>query len=388
MTDPVARPTFYEGEVLPAADLVATVDYARNQVARHDRFLHSWGIASGLRFRSDKAATASGTPYVNVSLLAGVAKDGTGREIVVPDDVQLNPNDFQSEVSPLADPAAWYPVFLTGLDRAALGSSGLTGTCGGSGPTRVEETYSIVYRGPGSESAVADQPLPAIADAPDDGITSSWLILLGFVQWDSNINQFHAVKTEYGPDEVQPTYVGVNAAQVVSQSGSLLLATHPAGSKGDNPVMAMQIQEAAKDGKLVFGKLNPDGNVIPVLTVAANGDLTATGKLSGAVTPGSVQVQSGMAFDGVVLPLPLGIDAKDVTDGKIALHIHASLRMDNLQPPNVAADYIPFRYECRVDTDTRQVHCQVLWRNLTALANQILLPGFCDYTVIAAVPAS
>ena len=29
MTSAIARPTFYEGEILPAADLGATVDYAR-----------------------------------------------------------------------------------------------------------------------------------------------------------------------------------------------------------------------------------------------------------------------------------------------------------------------------------------------------------------------
>lgn len=48
MTAPVARPGFFEGEVLPAADLTATVDYAREQLARHARYAHSWEIVSGL----------------------------------------------------------------------------------------------------------------------------------------------------------------------------------------------------------------------------------------------------------------------------------------------------------------------------------------------------
>src|SRR4029077_13459655 len=155
-----ARPTFYEGEILPAADLIAAEDYSRNQMARHDRYLHSWGIASGLKFQSNKAATAVGTAYVTVTLTAGVAIDGTGREIVVPSDVQLNPNDFQSDGTPLPDPtfatdpklAIWYPVFLTGLDQVAPASAGLTGACGGSQATRIQETYSIVYGAPGSEN--------------------------------------------------------------------------------------------------------------------------------------------------------------------------------------------------------------------------------------------
>ncbi len=40
MSDTVVRPTFYEGEILPAADLIATVDSSRAQLARHERYVH------------------------------------------------------------------------------------------------------------------------------------------------------------------------------------------------------------------------------------------------------------------------------------------------------------------------------------------------------------
>ena len=42
------RPAFFEGQILAAADLTSAVDYGRAQVARHERYLHSWGIAEGL----------------------------------------------------------------------------------------------------------------------------------------------------------------------------------------------------------------------------------------------------------------------------------------------------------------------------------------------------
>ena len=42
------RPAFFEGQILAAADLTSAVDYGRAQAARHDRYLHAWGIAEGL----------------------------------------------------------------------------------------------------------------------------------------------------------------------------------------------------------------------------------------------------------------------------------------------------------------------------------------------------
>src|SRR6202030_3586148 len=97
MATPVTHPTFYEGEILPAADLVACVSYARGQLARHERYLHTWGIASGLAL---SAATVTGGSPV---LKAGIAIDGTGREVVVPADVTLDPADFESQVYPTND---------------------------------------------------------------------------------------------------------------------------------------------------------------------------------------------------------------------------------------------------------------------------------------------
>jgi hypothetical protein len=134
MTNPIARPTFYEGEILPAADLGATVDYARNQMARQSRYLHTWGIAAGLVLKDP------------ATLTAGIAIDGTGREIVVPADVQLDPTTFDVFVQP--DPTTLYPVYLSGVDQAAAPVSSLTGACGGSQPTSMQETYNITFGAP------------------------------------------------------------------------------------------------------------------------------------------------------------------------------------------------------------------------------------------------
>jgi len=372
MTTPIVRPTFYEGEILPASDLTATVDYARNQVARHSRYLHSWGISSGLTLKF-----ASG----NVTLSAGVAIDGTGREIVVPDDLQLDSTTF--DVFPQVDPSTLYPVFLNGVDQPAPPSSNLSGACGGAQSTAIQETYTISFGAPGSELQAAAQPAPSITDGPDGGVTGAWLILLGFVTWDDTKKQFTSVANFNKSSNVGPQYVGVNASQVISSSGSLLLATHPPAAPGANPVMGVQIQEASTGGQMVFGELGADGKLTPALTVKANGDVIATGQLKGAVTPGSMQVQSGIAFDGMILPLPVGIDPADAAAGKVTVHTHVTPHHESVNPP-VNHYYVPV--ECRVDTSTRRVHCSVIDPlNPPPFAR---IPAWCDYLVIVAVPAS
>jgi len=378
MSSAIARPTFYEGEILPAADLGATVDYARNQMARHSRDLHSWGIATGLEL------TASST---GVTLAAGLAIDGTGREVVVPADVLLDPTTFN--VFPQADPNTLYPVFLNGVDQAAPPSSGLNGACSGSQSTSMQENYAITFGSPGSELQVASQTPPAIADPPDGGVTGAWLILLGFVTWDATKSQFTKAVDFNPATNVGLQYVGVNASQVISQSGSLLLATHPPAAPATNPVVGVEIQEdPVTGGQLVFGKLGADGTITAkAFTVTAKGDVTATGQFKSVVQPGSTQVQSGIAFDGMILPLPAGVDATNVSAASVYMQV--SFHYEALTGPATFGTPVAFPLQCTVDSTTRQVNCRLRWYDAAGWATPpVDLPAPCDYIVIVAVPAA
>jgi hypothetical protein len=151
-------------------------------------------------------------------------------------------------------------------------------------------------------------------------------------------------------------------------------------------VMALEIHEQ-NDGELVFGKQNPDGSIAQVLTISSKGDITAAGKVTGAVTPGSVQVQSGIASDGMTLPLPIGIDPASVDAGKVTLFIHVTPHYEQPMGPTGGA-YFPVPYECRVD-DQRQIHCRLQWFDSNSITTSPqILPALCDYTVIASVAAS
>ena len=387
MSDTIARPTFYEGEILPATDLIASVDAARGQLARHERYVHRWGIVTGLRLKGTKTPDKNGVNYMAVSLTEGMALDGSGREIIVVGEVPLNPADFAFQVNGKKD--LWYPVFLSGRDENAASSSLLTGACTSSLPTQVKENYDISYGTPGAEQSLDEQTAPGITDGPADGVTSgAWLVLLGFVQWDPVRSLFIAVQDTNADGTVGRRYVGVNAADVVAGGGTLQLATHPTGSPDAKTVMALEIHET-NDGELVFGKQNPDGSVSSVFTVDSKGDLTISGKFTSAVKPGSIQVQSGIASDGIILPLPPGVTAADKAD----LHIEASLRLnldDYPRPPSalLADTWIVVPLECFVD-DFRQVHCRIRWMKIPmAVADMYEAAGLCDYTIVASVAAT
>src|SRR5215813_8174749 len=132
MSDTIERPRYLEGQILAAADLEAAQDHATNQLARHERALHDWGIATGLAL-TGTARTApppGGQSYKDVALGAGIVIDGTGREIVVPIDQPLSEAAFaQSNVSFGAAVDAWFPVYVIGHDVQA-GSVAIGAYCG------------------------------------------------------------------------------------------------------------------------------------------------------------------------------------------------------------------------------------------------------------------
>ncbi len=72
----MARPTFFDGERLSAADLSGVQDYGEQLRWLHSRALHDWGIFLGL-----DVTGAAGAASVSVD--AGYAVDRLGREVVL-----------------------------------------------------------------------------------------------------------------------------------------------------------------------------------------------------------------------------------------------------------------------------------------------------------------
>jgi hypothetical protein len=74
------RPSFFEGQYLGSADLMALVDYARDLQRAHGLGPHSWGIWVGL-----EVATQTSGSTVEAFVMPGVATDIYSRIIVVPE---------------------------------------------------------------------------------------------------------------------------------------------------------------------------------------------------------------------------------------------------------------------------------------------------------------
>ena len=75
------RPNYFNGRLLTAEDLEAEQSYFLGRGRSDNRWLHGWGVVFGL------AVTPSGDGGVAVE--PGLAIDGLGREIVVPERVEM-----------------------------------------------------------------------------------------------------------------------------------------------------------------------------------------------------------------------------------------------------------------------------------------------------------
>ncbi|WP_406631339.1 hypothetical protein [Amycolatopsis sp. WGS_07] len=375
MTGPL-RPVFHEGQVLAAADLAATVEHARGAAARHSRYLHDWGIADGLGLTTQpRTDPATNTRYVEVRVSPGFAVDGTGRELVVPEAVVLRESDFEAVNGadlPTTEP---YPVFLSAVDRTPAQSTRLDSCGATAGQSRVEESYQVLFGRLGDERLAADQQPPAAGSAPADPPVR-WLVLLGYVRWTAG----HFAGVEAKARGVAPRYAGVRADTVTARSGTLTLRTSPAVKQGQ-PAVVLSGEDPPS---LVFGLYQGNGSVSPLMTVAANGNLSIQGSFSGRISVGSTLVTSGTATDGMLLPLPSGITPEQVAGGQVVLHVQLTPRIPPLPAPS--ALYSPV--EATVDGD-RRVRCRV--RLFDAAATPAVVtekPGAVDFLVLAAVAAA
>lgn len=362
------RPAFFEGQVLAAADLTSTVEYGRAEIARHERYLHDWGIAGGLELTTQGKTNAAGNKYVEVTLEPGIAIDGTGREIIVPAPALLSPADFVRDNGASPKSGAYYPVLLQGTDSDAPAPPLVMGACGPAGqPTRTQEGYAIVFGGLGADLSLDEQQAPDVTAGPGPAAGQQpWQVLIGHVQWDTAITQFTDA------DGQGRRYAGVKADSVAARGGTLTLRAQPSPAPGQ-PVLRV-----GGDPPLTFG-LFKGGNVVdPRLTVSAQGDVTATGTIKGALTQGEIRVQSGTATDGLVIPLPQGITQDQVDRGAVILHLFLTPHTPQSGP---GTWYVPV--ECGVDAK-RQLSCQVMVGTGTSLSGS-LKPGAADYLMVATV---
>ncbi len=374
-------PVFQEGQILAASSLTAMIDYARGQLARHERYLHDWGIATGLALTESPNRDSSGNNFADITLSPGVAIDGYGAEIIVPSPYPLDYNDFQNQkiAASNADPNTWYPVFLQGQQQTTASSASTSGMCGPSQSAQTTLGYQVSFGRPGSETDVFAQVAPSDVTTGAGPAVSNWKILIGFVQWSGAALRFSHANNTNGTTSVK--YAGVLADTVRARGTTLTLATvAPAAMVVVDSVAGLQ-----------FGLQDPaSGKVNPVFSVSPQGDVKANGAITGTVPP-TAQFCSGTVSDGMLLPLPAGITEAQVTSAAVTLTTHLTPRYQGSRPAGFpVGDWTMLPLECRVDG--RYVRCRVRWSTSGSYPSNdpvhvIDLAGVCDYLVIA-TPAS
>jgi hypothetical protein len=377
------RPRFRDGQPLAAADLELMLDHARNRSARHDRALHTPGIALGLEITAtDLPMTFNGQTIKTKQLIvtAGIANDGNGNQLVLPADQPLPPTRFEDdigkgEVDTQSDPPGAtypYPVLLVAEDRDGPAPAFSADGCSpATGPNRVIEGVQIRIGRRGEETTLAAQqrlgPGGTLSEA------GPFRLLLGFVRFHPQLHRYVALESEL--NRIRPIRAGVRAADVVTTGDRLLIRLGEPAAPGQ-PALAL---ERANGGQLRFGRSTADGGIDPVISVTLAGAMT----LNGTFDPvprlvGTVRVQSGVATDGMPLPLPPGVTAKSVQDGEWTLHTQLTPRF-----PASTANSAFVVSRCDVDAD-RTVHCE-FWRITSGSATLTAVPASCSFLMIAAV---
>lgn len=383
MAEQPQRPRFRDGQPLAAADLELVIEHARNRDARHDRALHTPGIALGLQLRAeDVPMSFNGSTVVTkrLTVAAGIADDGNGAQIVLPADEPLPPEQFESdiggsvEVDPTAaipDASYPYPVLLTAYDRDGPAPAFSAEGCGAAtGPTRVIEDIQIRIGRRGEHlTLAAQQPLGPGGTLADAGL---FRLLLGFVVFHPGLHRYVQVLTEL--DQVRPRRAGVRAGEVVTADDRLLLRVGEPPAPGQ-PALVL---ESAAGGRMRFGRTTADGGVDEVLSVSTGGAVTVRGTIDPGLVVGTVRIQSGVATDGMPLPLPPGVAETDLQQGTVALHIQVTPRFP---PADLGQAFAVVR--CDVDAQ-RMVHCEL--RALTyGSPDRTPVPAACNFLMAAAV---
>ena len=375
MSSTIERPVFHEGQILGANDLQQGLQYNRDENARHERYLHTWGLAHGLDVikRGD-----------DFFLQPGFATDSSGAPIVVSSEVALNPDQVRNDALLSGTDSGFFPMFLARAEEERTASQSI-GQCNSSSSTRTAEKYAIRYR----RIAAAwdeNQTVENIASGPADAPESNRIVLVGFVSWDSEDGgKLTGFQRRY--DVYTPRYAGVRADDVTGRGGTLTLRSRPVATS-DAPVVQVDHHDEKKS--FVVGLDNGGGSVNELLTVDAKGNInakgniTAGGVISGGAREGDFSIESGLARDGVRLPLPDGVNEDDI--GKtVDLHINVNPRPDLSELGN--SPYLPYIRQCFVDED-RVVRCQIVWKTDSPISfpPRPPEPGMVEYSIMAVVP--
>ena len=177
-TDDIKRLNYYERQYLRTQDFKDEQAYHVKMRRHHLLSHHTWGIVSGLKVIKDKQTK-------RWFLQKGMAVDKFGREIIVPEEQELDINTIQDQFKDLplsALPARlnlWLAYELEASDDAAPGYK----ACYDDKPfNRIQETYRLIYQNsePKHTSKFQPQSKASVFDDPREQVSP---VYLGTIVW-------------------------------------------------------------------------------------------------------------------------------------------------------------------------------------------------------------
>lgn len=375
MATQILRPVFSENQILSSSDVNRIVNYARDARARHNRYQHAWGIVHGLELTAEDRTDDTGD-YKEVSIQPGMLIDGHGREVLVSEAVRLSEDIFDQLNIEQSGSDIKYPVFISARDEEVTESATSIAPCSLGATSRISEKFDITFGRVGSELDLDKQTTLPVSDGVNRAGT--WLVLIGYVGWENK--RFDNIFTE--SNGIGLRYAGVQADDVAGVNDRLVLRS----AEKTIEDKAALIIDNQNNGEMRFGIQDNLGNIVPVFTVNAKGDVNAEGKITGAIA-GGVQIESGIISDGALVPLPPGITQAQLDSGEATAHIQLSPRFQNANGlPTVPANVLWQMTVLECYAEGRRVNCRVRWIRTDGLG-ALTLPGTCDFQISTFVKA-
>lgn len=281
----ISRVHYFEGQFLRTQDFVDEQAYHVAMRRRHNIAHHTWGIVSGLEIVVEEA---------NLYVQPGMAVDGYGRELVLPQKTALSSSAFIDKDSNELD--VWLTYSLKSSDEAKGGFAGCgNGNKNSASFYRWQETAQIVVAKPDPEFLIRREPKEVLISdrnfspirTPPDNPEISWPVFLGQIINDpTNQQQPLAVKSDDRP------YAGLVGEEISAPSGRarVQLGSDPI-TGGTRRFGIFTRDDTAADPRL--RELMPRFEVDAVGQISVNGNTSVQGNL--VVAGGAVEFVAGEA---------------------------------------------------------------------------------------------
>ncbi len=285
----ITRVNYFEGQFLRTQDFTEEQDYHVAMRRRHNISHHTWGIVSGLEI-----VEVEGNFYVQ----PGMAVDGYGRELILPQKQALSSTAFKDKASTELD--VWLVYGLKSLDKLPPGYAGCGNGKGGTSFYRWQETAQVILEKPDPDFPDRRQPEGLIiADrnfdasrTPPDSPKSYWPVFLGTISNDpGNQQQPLAVKLDNRP------YVGLVGGAIEAPSGR---ARVQVGSERDDDLRRFVVFTRDESQPQTAAKWLPRFAVHEEGDVSVRGDASIYGNLS--IAGGVIEFGAGTARDPELPP--------------------------------------------------------------------------------------